>query len=64
MMKMVGFAPTDVKILPQETKTADGAMLGRGKRLGPDKQKNNGKVEVVEGRRRLESSAIEKTGSS
>ena len=44
MMKMVGTI-TDVKIL-KETKTADGAMLAV-EALGPDKQKTNGKVEVV-----------------
>ena len=44
MMKMVG-SLTDVKIL-KETKTADGAMLAV-EALGPDKQKTNGKVEVV-----------------
>ena len=44
MMKMVGTI-TDVRIL-KETKTADGAMLAV-EALGPDKQKTNGKVEVV-----------------
>jgi esterase/lipase len=44
MMKMVG-SLTDVKIL-KETRTADGAMLAV-EALGPDKQKTNGKVEVV-----------------
>ena len=44
MMKMVG-SLTDVKIL-KETKTADGAVLAV-EALGPDKQKTNGKVEVV-----------------
>ena len=44
MMKMVG-SITDVKIL-KETKTADGALLAV-EALGPDKQKTNGKVEVV-----------------
>src|SRR6476659_11095291 len=44
MMKMVG-SITDVKIL-KETKTADGALLAV-EALGPDKQKTNGKVELV-----------------
>jgi hypothetical protein len=44
MMKMVGTI-TDVKIL-KETKTADGALL-TVEALGPDKQKTNGKVELV-----------------
>ena len=44
MMKMMG-SITDVKIL-KETKTADGALLAV-EAMGPDKQKTNGKVEIV-----------------
>ena len=44
MMKMMG-SITDMKIL-KETKTADGAMLAV-EAMGADKQKTNGKVEIV-----------------